>query len=92
MKTAVLSSIVLIFLIVNTYSQQVTDRQIQVGLSKIYNFNWEDGFKAFNSIIKKNPEDPRGYHYKSLIFLWYYLGNLNEANLDSFIYYSDSSN
>ena len=91
MKTAGLISIVFIFLIVNVYSQQVTDKQIQVGLSKIYNFNWEDGFKAFDAIIKKNPADPRGYHYKSLIFLWYYLGNLNETNLDSFIYYSDKS-
>ncbi|MBK7629575.1 MAG: DUF3808 domain-containing protein [Ignavibacteriales bacterium] len=73
------------------FSQQLTDKQIQVGLDKIYNFNWDAGFEAFNSIIKKNPDDPRGYHYKSIIFLWYYLGNLNETNLDSFIYFSDKS-
>jgi hypothetical protein len=62
-----------------------------VGLDKIYNFNWDDGFKVFNTTIKKHPQDPRGYHYKSIIFLWYYLGNLNETNLDSFIYFSDKS-
>jgi hypothetical protein len=75
----------------NLFSQQLIDRQIQIGLDKIYNFNWDAGFEAFNSIIKKNPDDPRGYHYKSIIFLWYYLGNLNETNLDSFIYFSDKS-
>ncbi|RPI59575.1 MAG: DUF3808 domain-containing protein, partial [Ignavibacteriales bacterium] len=47
--------------------------------------------KAFNTIIKKSPDDPRGYHYKSIIFLWYYLGNLQETNLDSFTYFSDKS-
>ncbi len=91
MKTVGLLSIILICLTLNVNSQQITDKQIQVGLSKIYNFNWEEGFKVFNSIIKKVPTDPRGYHYKSLIFLWYYLGNLNETNLDSFIYFSDRS-
>ena len=84
-------SIVFLLLISTGFSQQVTDKQIQVGLDKIYNFNWEDGFKAFNSIIKKSPDDPRGYHYKSIIFLWYYLGNLQETNLDSFTYFSDKS-
>jgi hypothetical protein len=84
-------SIAFLLLFSTGFSQQVTDKQIQVGLDKIYNFNWEDGFKAFNTIIKKSPDDPRGYHYKSIIFLWYYLGNLQETNLDSFTYFSDKS-
>ena len=84
-------SILFLLLITACFSQQVTEKQIQVGLDKIYNFNWQDGFKAFNSLIEKHPDDPRGYHYKSIIFLWYYLGNLNEANLDSFNYLSEKS-
>ena len=91
MKKIKLIAILLFIFLSSGYSQQLTDKQIQVGLDKIYNFNWDDGFKAFNSIIKKHPDDPRGYHYKSIIFLWYYLGNLNETNLDSFIYFSDKS-
>ena len=47
--------------------------------------------KHLIQLLRKDPEDPRGYHYKSLIFLWYFLGNLNETNLDSFIYFSDKS-
>ena len=91
MKKIKFTALLIILLIPNGFSQQVTEKQIQIGLDKIYNFNWEEGFKAFNSIITKNPEDPRGYHYKSIIFLWYYLGNLNETNLDSFNYFSDKS-
>ena len=91
MKKIKLFLILISLLISSGFSQQVTNKQIQVGLDKIYNFNWDDGFKVFNTIIKKHPQDPRGYHYKSIIFLWYYLGNLNETNLDSFIYFSDKS-
>lgn len=91
MKKIKITAALFIILICSAFSQQVTEKQIQIGLDKIYNFNWDDGFEAFNSIIKKNPDDPRGYHFKSIIFLWYYLGNLNEANLDSFIYFSDKS-
>ena len=39
------------------FSQQSINRQIQVGLDKIYNFNWDGGFEAFNSVIKKYPDD-----------------------------------
>lgn len=80
-----------VLLVSNSFAQQLTDKQIQIGLDKIYNFNWDAGFEAFNSIIKRHPDDPRGYHYKSIIFLWYYLGNLNETNLDSFTYFSDKA-
>jgi len=91
MKKILLILAFFVLLISNSLSQQLTDKQIQIGLDKIYNFNWDAGFEAFNSIIKKHPDDPRGYHYKSIIFLWYYLGNLNETNLDSFTYFSDKA-
>jgi tetratricopeptide (TPR) repeat protein len=90
-KRILLSVVLSCCLLLNNYAQQASDNQIQVGLDKIYNFNWDDGFKIFNSIIQKNPADPRGYHYKSIIFLWHYLGNLNEVYLDSFTYYSDKA-
>ncbi len=85
----ILSFVILLFS--NSFSQQLTDKQIQIGLDKIYNFNWDAGFEAFNSIIYKHPDDPRGYHYKSIIYLWYFLGNLNETNIDSFNYFSDKA-
>ncbi len=72
-------------------SQKYFDREIQIGLDKIYNFNWSDGTKVFNSLIRKDPQDPRGYHYKSVIYLWYYLGNFNEAYLDTFYNLTDKA-
>lgn len=89
MKKIIIILSIFLLPVTNSFSQQLTDKQIQIGLDKIYNFNWNAGFEAFNSIINKNPDDPRGYHYKSIIFLWFYLGNLNETNLDSFNYFSD---
>lgn len=73
------------------FSQSLIDRQIQAGLNKIYNFDWEDGLKIFNKIIDDHPKDPRGYHYKSTIYLWYYLGNFTEAFLDTFNLLADKS-
>lgn len=88
----VLSFIIILFLFTPfLYSQHFTDRQIQVGLDKIYNFNWADGTKIFNKLIKQDPKDPRGYFYKSIIYLWYYLGNFNEAYLDTFNILSDKT-
>ncbi len=87
-----LSFIIILFLFTPfSYSQHYTDKQIQVGLDKIYNFNWADGTKIFNKLIKQDPKDPRGYFYKSIIYLWYYLGNFNEAYLDTFNYLSDKT-
>ena len=86
--------LIIFFLLSLSFSilpQSSIDKQIQVGLDKIYNFNWQAGFESFNSVIKKNPVDPRGYHYKSVIYLWFYLGNLREENLDSFYLYSDKA-
>jgi len=87
-----LSFIIILFLFTPfSYSQHYTDKQFQVGLDKIYNFKWTDGTKIFNKLIKQDPKDPRGYFYKSIIYLWYYLGNFNEAYLDTFNYLSDKT-
>ncbi len=92
-KIKILISVILIIFLFTplTFAQHFTDKQIQVGLDKIYNFNWSDGTKIFNTLIKKEPKDPRGYYYKSIVYLWYYLGNFNEAYLDTFNYLSDKA-
>lgn len=90
-----LRSLLLFFLFTvylpSVYSQHSSDIQIQIGLDKIYNFDWSNGIEAFNTVINKQPDDPRAYHYKSIIYLWYFLGNLNEAYLDTFNYLSDKA-
>ena len=91
MKKNILLTALLIFTSSITFSQARIDRQILAGLDKIYNFRWDDGLKIFNTIIKNDPQNPRGYHYKSIVYLWYYLGNFNEAYLDTFNILSDKA-
>lgn len=91
MKVLFFLSIIILLFTPYTFSQSSIDRQIQIGLNNIYNFNWVGGLKAFNSLIKDHPNDPRGYHYKSTVYLWYYLGNFNEAYLDTFNQLADKS-
>lgn len=80
--------IVLLLLSANIVAQK-QDKLINDGLKAAYNFNWEKSYKTFNTLLKKYPESPAGYHFKSVIPLWFYLGSLQKENLDSFYFYSD---
>lgn len=70
-------------------SQQYIDKQISSGLDACYNFNWEQADIIFQHLIEKYPDDPRGYHFKSSINLWYYLGGKDKNDLVEFEKYSD---
>jgi len=85
------SLLLFLLLTISILPQKIIDKQLQIGLDKIYNFNWDDGQKAFDFVIEKYPDDPRGYHFKSVIYLWYYLGNFSEAYLDSFQLFADKA-
>jgi len=69
--------------------QSEIERQISKGLDACYNFNWDQAEQTFKSLIKKYPDDPRGYHFESSIYLWYYLGGKDKNDLDTFEVYSD---
>ena len=64
---------------------------IKAGLQNCYSFKWEKADKVFKTIIANNPEDPRGYHYEASIYLWYFLSNQDEKDLDTFEAYSDTA-
>lgn len=72
-------------------SQQDIERQILKGLDACYNFNFDKADQTFQDLIKKYPDDPRGYHFESSIYLWYYLGSNDKNDLDEFEKYSDIS-
>ena len=69
--------------------QPELDRQIIKGLDACYNFNWKQADNIFRGLIKQYPEDPRGYHFESSIYLWYYLGGNDNKDLDTFEVFSD---
>ncbi|MGE5679612.1 MAG: tetratricopeptide repeat protein [Bacillota bacterium] len=59
------------------------------GLDYSYNFQTSEAENCFQQIINKYPDDPRGYHYKSSIYLWTYLSNKDKSDYDRFIKLSD---
>jgi hypothetical protein len=83
--------IVLLALNGNVYAQFEINGAILRGLENIYNFNWPQAQLTFQRLIDKYPDDPRGYHYKSSIYFWYYFSNKDKADLQEFLDYSDTT-
>lgn len=68
--------------------EETINNLIKEGQKYSYNFELDKASKIFDSIIKTYPDDPRGYYYKSTIYLWSYLGNAEKQNFESFVNYS----
>lgn len=73
------------------FTQSGIESKVQRGLDAIYNFDWNRGEEIFNKLIEDHPDNPVGYHYYSLMPLWFYLGSYDEAYLDTFFIYSDKA-
>jgi tetratricopeptide (TPR) repeat protein len=65
------------------------DRQVMRGLESAYRFDWNKAEEIFSNLIIKYPDDPRGYHHLSGIYLWYFLGGKHNDDLNEFKKYSD---
>jgi TolA-binding protein len=88
--------LLLVFIIgfsINSYSAntQQIENIISEGLKQSYDFEMSAAENIFSNLIKKFPKDPRGYHYKSTIYLWNYIGNSDKKDLDRFLFYSDAA-
>ncbi|MCW8811177.1 MAG: hypothetical protein OQK64_09495, partial [Ignavibacteriaceae bacterium] len=73
------------------YPQIKLKSSISIGLETLYNFNFKSAEKIFNGIIKNYPDNPAGYHYRSLSYLWFYLDSKQEADFDNFFAYTDTA-
>lgn len=71
--------------------QAYLNQTIKRGLAYEYDFDWDKAEKVFEGIIKRTPDDPRGYHYLAGIYLWYYLSNHDNNSYKKFLEYSDSA-
>lgn len=78
-----------LFFTIRVFSQNDIPGLIYKGLDYSYNFQTQQAEDCFQQIINKYPEDPRGYHYKSSIFLWTYLSNKDKSDYDRFMKLSD---
>jgi len=87
--------ILIFFFSFNNYSfvsaQTEIKSKISSGLESLYNFNFKSSDKTFTSIIKKYPDHPAGYHYKSIKYLWFYLDSREDSNLKRFIELTDTA-
>lgn len=83
--------LVIFILLINSIVAQNPDKQIQSTVSKIYNFNFEKADSELDAFTIRFPNDHRGYYYKSMMNLWFFLGSLNEAYKDSFDLYSEKA-
>ncbi len=90
-KIAVSASLFVILFTSLNFAQPEIEKNISKALEQSYNFKWEDAEETLNNLIEKYPEDPRGYHYLSGIYLWYYLGSKNKTDYDRFVDYSDTT-
>ena len=83
--------ILLLFTTGNTFAQSRINSAILRGLENIYNFRWNQAQITFQRLIDNYPDDPRGYHYKSSIYFWYYFSSKDKADLQEFLDYSDTA-
>jgi len=73
------------------YPQTKLKSSISIGLESLYNFNFKSAEKIFNGIIKNYPDNPAGYHYRSLSYLWFYLDSKQDYDFDNFFAYTDTA-
>lgn len=66
------------------------EKIILKGLEETFDFNFDKSRKIFNNLILSNPEDPAGYHFKSIEFLWKFLDNKSDSDLVKFLGLSDT--
>ena len=83
--------IILSFISNNIFAQSGINSTILRGLDNIYNFRWNQAKLTFQRLIDKYPDDPRGYHYESSIYFWYYFSSKNKDDFQKFMDYSDEA-
>lgn len=77
-----------IFIFGNLSASQFTQK-IESGLKSANNFEFNSATKIFKQVVQHYPKEPDGYHYLSMIYLWYYLGSKDEIEYSTFLRYSD---
>ncbi len=91
-KKSFLLIVLLFFLPIEIFAQSgLLNQTVNRGLEYEYNFNWDKARTVFEGMIKKYPDDPRGFHYQAGIYLWYYLSNHDNQSYKNFVEYSDSA-
>ncbi|MGE5432019.1 MAG: tetratricopeptide repeat protein [Syntrophomonadaceae bacterium] len=81
--------VLFLFLTARVSAQNEIVASIYRGLGYSYNFQMKEAEAEFQKIIDKYPDDPRGYHYKSSLYLWAFIGNKDQSDYNRFMHLSD---
>jgi len=87
----VLLTIILVAFFTDVIFSQNINKNIKAGLEFCYNFKWKQAEDIFAKMAKDHPEKADGYHFISGVYLWYYLGNRDKDDFNSFVKYSDTA-
>ena len=90
-RLTLLTLFTFLFFNITINPQSKLKSKISTGLTALYNFNFKTAEKTFDDIIKNDPENPAGYHYKSISSLWFYLDSKNEYDLNNFYAFTDTA-
>lgn len=81
--------LIFLFLTAKVSAQNDIIASVYKGLGYSYNFQMQEAEAEFQKIINKYPNDPRGYHYKSGLYLWAFMGNKDISDYNRFLRLSD---
>lgn len=73
--------------------ENISNYKNKIKLAELYayNFEFEKCFELLSKAIKIKPDYPEAYELFAETYLWFYLGNKNEEDLNKFFSYADSS-
>jgi tetratricopeptide (TPR) repeat protein len=58
------------------------DQQIKRGINLIYNMEYDNAERTFDSVIAANPEHPAGYFYSASVVFWRAITNTDNTTYD----------
>ncbi len=82
-------SFILLFVLLNQIFANEIEDKISRGVELSYNFQFESANDIFDELIRKFPNDPQSYHYKSSILLWKFASDKNEKDFEKFFSLSE---
>ncbi len=65
------------------------EKKLLYGLEETFKFSFSKSEKTFDAVISEFPNNPAGYHFKSMQYLWRYLDNKNPSDYKIFISLSE---
>lgn len=89
MKKLVLFLFIFITALQATYSQSNLQNQLQQGIDKVYNFEFDSAERVFNRIVDNYPNQPHGYYQLAQLHFWIFLGTRDPGEYIVFLKFAD---